>query len=567
MINLILTAFDKKNKIKEKNSLYLGQWCNFDNSLNHNSIEDYHWNDRKKYLKDYKYLKKIYKQTLQKLSNYLNTLHNKNHSMRYWSIILNPWLVSYISNSFDKWNSIKKISYKKYKVNFYNIKIKDDFLIDDYKIFNNDLVQQYLCQRIITFRFKKKFLIQENIYIKKNRHKKKASNNKNNFRYYIYLIFDEFLKIFSKKKKFIFIDTYHNFFSTIIINFFSFQLPRFFFRDFKLEYKKSKVNFRKKFSNSSKDHFLNFILNSIHDFLPLEFIENFNEINKKINSIDIKAKKIVVGRSLWEDTIKKFWVAKQIENKVKLFTAEHGGGLPDKSSHFDFNIDYSDKFLSWAKIKNKKYKQLPADKFLFKTNKNNIDKKSRKLILVEPIFEKHIGTLSSRSVSSLFLNHINMINIFYERLPKQIKINTFVKLSPIREIKSEKFYKFVNYIKAKNKLSDVLNSAKIIVCSYPQTTLSESIMSNKPVIVFYPEEIYSRYFGKNKNLINKMLKCKMLFFDPEEAAKHIGKIFKDPYSWWSSEEVQKTRNLYKRDCLGDTGSNYKNIIKWKRFLR
>ena len=38
----------------------------------------------------------------------------------------------------------------------------------------------------------------------------------------------------------------------------------------------------------------------------------------------------------------------------------------DKQSHFNFMIKYSDKYLSWAKDKNKKSLQMPADKFLLK---------------------------------------------------------------------------------------------------------------------------------------------------------------------------------------------------------
>ena len=231
-----------------------------------------------------------------------------------------------------------------------------------------------------------------------------------------------------------------------------------------------------------------------------------------------------------------------MNNGCKLYLAEHGGGIPDKQSHFDFMINYSDKYLSWAKEKNKKSLQMPADKFLLKPryiNKNKINN----VTIIEPIFEKHIYTLSSRSISSLYIEHIKQINLFYKNLSKDVQRKILIKLSPIREIYSENFYEFVN--KSKKTLTDmnyyqaILNS-KIIICTYPMTTLSEVVMSGTPFILFYPEEIYRRFNKENNQLIKKMKNSKLLFTDPVLAAKHLRNVYKNPYTWWSTKKVQQT---------------------------
>ena len=59
MKDLIL---NKIEKIKSnKRYTYLGHWCNSDNSISSDLILNYIWEDRKLYLKDYKYLKNFIK--------------------------------------------------------------------------------------------------------------------------------------------------------------------------------------------------------------------------------------------------------------------------------------------------------------------------------------------------------------------------------------------------------------------------------------------------------------------------------------------------------------------------
>ena len=50
----------------------------------------------------------------------------------------------------------------------------------------------------------------------------------------------------------------------------------------------------------------------------------------------------------------------------KLYLAEHGGGIPDKQSHFNFMIITQINIYHGLKTKNKKSLQMPADKFLLK---------------------------------------------------------------------------------------------------------------------------------------------------------------------------------------------------------
>ena len=92
---LELPVFDKKFNLK-KNIIFYKDWNNC----------------QKKKITDIKENLRLYNYFLNQLTVFLNNHHKKEHSKRYWSIILGPWLWRFISAMSFKWNlihSIKKI--------------------------------------------------------------------------------------------------------------------------------------------------------------------------------------------------------------------------------------------------------------------------------------------------------------------------------------------------------------------------------------------------------------------------------------------------------------------------
>ena len=60
-------------------------------------------------------------------------------------------------------------------------------------------------------------------------------------------------------------------------------------------------------------------------------------------------------------------------------------------------------------------------------------------------------------------------------------------------------------------LKKIIDLSKVIVCTYPQTTLLEIILSKKPFIILYPKNFWE--FDKNsQKVINKLRKKKYFVF-------------------------------------------------------
>ena len=96
---------------KKERIIFLGEWCkiysrrDFYKNRDHTTLE-YHWSDKDKMDKDKINIESLYEKKLKILANKLNEIHNINKSDRYWRIVLGPWLYSYISSIYERWETI-----------------------------------------------------------------------------------------------------------------------------------------------------------------------------------------------------------------------------------------------------------------------------------------------------------------------------------------------------------------------------------------------------------------------------------------------------------------------------
>ena len=79
----------------------------------------YHWSNKNKLAKDNKYLTDLYEDKLKYISKLLNQFHNESKDIKYWRIIIGPWLRYFIDIVFDRYEMLKinnEISVKNSKI-------------------------------------------------------------------------------------------------------------------------------------------------------------------------------------------------------------------------------------------------------------------------------------------------------------------------------------------------------------------------------------------------------------------------------------------------------------------
>ena len=91
--------------------LFLGEWCRIYSQkhvwskLSYETLP-YHGLDRRKVYQDYIYSMRIYERLLVHLSKELNKIHGSAYSLRYWRIVVGPWLLYFTMILLDRYRSI-----------------------------------------------------------------------------------------------------------------------------------------------------------------------------------------------------------------------------------------------------------------------------------------------------------------------------------------------------------------------------------------------------------------------------------------------------------------------------
>ena len=122
---LVTTANQKYWKTDEK-ILFLGEWCRIYSEKHFWSNLDYeilasHWDQYEQFDSHREYLEGIYEKYLRVLALNLNNCHNEDRSLRYWRIVIGPWLGTFIGIIYDKYLYIK---------NGFSLYKSEDFLLD-----------------------------------------------------------------------------------------------------------------------------------------------------------------------------------------------------------------------------------------------------------------------------------------------------------------------------------------------------------------------------------------------------------------------------------------------------
>lgn len=571
--NLITTFLE--NSFSKKNNFYLGKWCHEFNKKkilkkNFKNTMIYHWTDHKKINQDFLYIEKITKKIILRLSNSLNNTHKTNHDVKYWAIIIYPWLVHYISFLFDRWETCRLLIKKNRnrKFNFYNIDFKKyNEICEDHEDFYEKTLQDkwnyIIFKRIINFTSPKN-INKKNIRYKIASCEDKQNNNKK-ISLRILLLIDKLFSLIALKFNSVIFDN----FKFPIFDYFKLciskgLIPAKFKSSFNVKAEKKnkdlllRRNFEKFFlKEKNLNKFESFLFLSICRDLPLSYLENYEELKIQSKKLSDRKKVIITMHSNhWNDFFKIYFAENKLV-KSKIIVSDHGGGLHPKLNHyFKFSEKYYDKKLSYFKNNNKNfYHKLSPTLPIIKKKISNVAK-DKLTLLITPC-SRYQSVCMSIPFFDGWIDEINDIINFSKNFDVVIKnklkfrfknigsgAELFGNGSGVTDIFRSMFGdKKVETSINGPTLFQTLDNSKLVIINYPQTSFSECLFLNIPTILICNQRVW-QFEKKSKACFLKLKKYKMAFENFRDAEKHIKKIWHDPNSWWQDKDIQKTRQKY-----------------------
>ena len=561
----------------DSEELYLlGSWCRpfgYDKYLKNRNfyVQLHHWSNPQKKAKDYKYLESLFSKVIVQLSIALNHHHNTNYSDRYWQTILGPWLVSYLPLMWDRWEALRvafnchdKFSVKAYKVdNVCPPACYDEFSLQAQSEFWNHLV--FL--DMIDSQYKKNVSIE--LLHPSGEKVVKSSRPSVSFRSIVRLTVNTLLSVFDFNSKVFFYAAHVNIFDSIRMAVGLKQAPRYFhfdeskYYDFFEDGGEIKRGFIDLNLCASND-FERFLEKRVVKDFPISIIENYSRLKKYTNGKKFKGRVIFSNNAHLHNDMFNIWAAGQVElHKKKMITSQHGGAIKSSMSIFNHQEAISDTHVVWHKPIYENHKQLPPLRRF-----SHVNKKGRHLLLAGYETGNYVyNAQSGPCCEDLLLDYnqkIDFINLINPPIKTALKVVS-KSFGAGYFCSMDRYAKSLNitHPKAQGTFGSILREARVVVCTYPQTTFSESMVSGVPTILLMTKEGWPLHDALS-DVIKTLVENNIIFYDHASAARHLNNIWDNVDDWWSSASVLEVRECFYSNCCQVDNNQ---ISVWLDFLR
>jgi len=563
----LITTANEQTWPKDKNEpvLFLGEWCkrysrkHIWEAMDY-EVASYHWDDRNKLFTDYQYIQRVYEELLTNLSKKLNKIHNTNHNIRYWRVLVGPWLGYFIGVVFDRWFMIQsandsfniKSCYLLYRENNY-IEVNDMseflkvFVKDDWnELLYAQLIKEYWMDdieltNIFCDRFDKERIIKE----PKKRLKSYVTNK----------LLQVYNKILAKDDDIFFISSYLPLRIDFILQSKLGQFPKI-WKSRRMPKSSPNIEARQwvlnitKDVNQGKDGFSEIIGKLISKHIPVAYLEGYSQLVESTHNLPWprNPKLIFTSNSYSSDDLFKCWSAEKIEQGAPLIVGQHGGhfGMNTFSFHEEHQIKISDRWISWGWSDTQREKITPIGNLKAIGKDVKYDPKGGAL-MVEMDLPRYSYHLYSVPVANQWLDYFQDQKLFLNTLPRQLRSQILLRLGGDHGWDQlERWSNAMPELKINpgvGSIHKLINKSRIFISTYNATTYLESLSWNIPTIIFWNPDHWE--LNKEAKPYFELLKLAGIFHEtPESAARQMIEVWGDVDEWWKSEKVQNAKNVF-----------------------
>lgn len=538
--------------------LFLGEWCQrysrrfFWGSLG-GEVVCSPWYNRQKLYDAYHYVNDIYERLLPLLAETLNTIHSVKYSIRYWRIVIGPWLYWYILNVYDKYIHLR-VALDCYP-DLTTIGLSEESFvtpqntIDFVQYAKGDSYNLQLYTRILmalgkNFPRKSMEVINEPfVGPKKNVFWKVCVNR------VVKKIFNAVGQIMQNGRPII---LKSSFFSSYV------EMQLFLKTGGKVWPYKRNVIELPFFSLNQQvrsnlqglclegDKFVSLLVSMLPFDVPHSFIEGFEVIKNEVeNNYPAAPRTIFSANSWYFDEAFKQWAAVSAEVGTMLIGAQHGGNYGSIAYHPSevHELTITDRFYSWGWDRAdcaSKVIPLPAPKLI-----------GRKLIGASNQKE---GILFVATSASRYSCQFQMSN--YPVWQSRFVVSIFEEIRAKMRVRlhhedlgwdfAQRWTEHYPNVLIENwevNFLESLQNCRLYVGDHLSTTFVEAMSVDIPTILFWDPEV-NLLRPEAKPYYEQLRAVGILYDTPETAAAAANSIYCDVESWWNAPDRQAVRQRF-----------------------
>lgn len=574
--------------------LFLGEWCKdhkkkqFWQNLNASVLQSTKLNYANSY-EAYQYAVSVYEKLLPKLASWLNEHHGTKYSLKYWRLLVGPFLFwytqviyhrfLYLQAAYEQFPDLE--TYGLSQDTFFTPMNTNEFV--SYAWYNDALNLQIFTQ-LLNFNFKppvayKKVTCAWEVELEQRRMSFVNSSYKLRTRLLLFVLRNlnklnrcqevGLLESFSPKEVFkLMVKSGFRILPllpTSSINRGQALNPSILNRDIVDVKKRNQL-----LNIATDDELSKLVINTLPVNMPINFIESYQEEVTESKKYFPYTSSVILHPQTASYDQYKFWIGEQMEKGAKLVGYQHGGcyGMQKASSAEFIERSTSDFFISWGWSSSKNV--LPAfNSHINQTFISNFYKekniKSHEILWVATKCNREYS-IAIHDWPIMSRPYLSYQKSFFEKLEARVSSTICMRLDPssknVEEIKEYLPNVSMYFPTNRESFFTHLSRAKIVVLDNPSTPLLHILALNVPAILFWDKEHWV-FRDEAKPYLEALEGAGIYYDSPEAAANMLNKVIDDPQSWWASESVQSARQQF---CDNFTRISTDHAREWKELL-
>ena len=560
---LITTALEETWR-EDEPVLFLGEWCRRysrkDRWLKMDvEVLPYHWDNRAKLHADYLYLQEFYERILRDLTAQLNQIHGVDHGLRYWRILIGPWLGYFTQMLFDRWTSIQQAINQRDLSGTIVLTGQEEGLIpnnmaDFTRLFVGDEWNQHIYAAILQQFTAVPCIEQARQGMEGLPKAAPSTSQKQRIIRTLAVCYARAASVFTRDRDAFFLATYLPRLDEV-------RLCRRFGQVTQLWRPAPSVqvvsdNNQRQWivAGENRSEFEICVRALIPQQIPTAYLEGYDQLVEQTAGLPWpkRPKVIWTSNSYSSDDTFKAWAAEKVEQGSPLVIGQHGGGHGTDMWSFSeaHQIAISNCFLSWGwtEVSQPKVKLVGQFKQKYPLGVHHVGQTG--ILLVTTAMPRFSYWMYSTIVSRQWLDYFNDQCAFVETLTEPIREALTVRLYSQdygwdQAARWRDRFPGLRLDEGRCNINDLIRQSRLYISTYNATTYLESFSMNVPTVIYWnPSHWELRdsaipYFEDLKRV--------GIFHEtPESATRHIVAIWDDVDAWWTSPAVREVLERFKQ---------------------
>jgi putative transferase (TIGR04331 family) len=517
----------------------------------------YHWDDRAKLFSDHQYLQGFHERLLEDLTSQLNRIHGVERGIRYWRILLGPWLGHFIPILFDRWCSVHQ-AIEQYELSGTVVLSSPGGppVLNDMAVFRRVMTEDEWNHQLFSTVLKwvgEVPITQQKSAVVKEPKSVTFPRWQQRLREHLISGYSGLASLFMRDHDLFSYGPYLSRSDEMRMYRRMGQIPQV-WRSIPPIQVPVDSNCRDWSLNGLSDsEFEDFACSLIPHHIPVAYLEGYSQLVRQTCKLPWPKQPSLIwtGGVLYEDDVFKCWAAEKVEQGTPLVVSQHGGHYGTGLWSFceDHELAISDCFMSWGWAKSGEPTVRPVGQIKSKRPLSVQHGKQKGALLVTNSVPRFSSLLRSMCVSRQYLDYLDDQHAFVSALPQTIRQNLTVRLYP-HDYGWDQHSRWGDHFPdlalddGHSRLNDLIRQSRVYIATCNTTTFLESFTMDVPTVIFWnPNQWELResaipYFEDLKRV--------GIFHEtPESAARQVATIWDNVDSWWNSPLVRQVLKTFK----------------------